>query len=148
MAEFCKYSGGQEAVLQNFTIIFGENGAGKSALCDVLKSVSQNQDFQNTAPTLAEIELKDGNNNQIHKFEKRNWTNQVNKNSFLFFDVDFINANVHTHGVISSNLQQGAHTQKAGTLIIDLDEQANNRKEAIKAKKTNWKRCRILALVF
>ena len=133
--KFCKNSGGQEAVLQNFTIISGENGAGKSALCDVLKSVSQNQDFQNTPPTLAEIELKDGNNNQTHKYENRNWTNQVNKNSFFFFDVDFINANVHTHGVRSSNLQQGAHTQKAGKLIIDLDEQANNLKEAIKAKK-------------
>ena len=133
--KFCKNSRGQEAVLQNFTIISGENGAGKSALCDVLKSVSQNQDFQNTPPTLAEIELKDGNNNQTHKYENRNWTNQVNKNSFLFFDVDFINANVHTHGVRSSNLQQGAHTQKAGKLIIDLDEQANNLNEAIKAKK-------------
>lgn len=133
--KFCHHSGGQEAVLQKFTIIFGENGSGKSALCDVLKSVSQNQDFQNTPPTLAEIELKDGNNNQTHKYENRNWTNQVNKNSFFFFDVDFINANVHTHGVRSSNLQQGAHTQKAGKLIIDLDEQANNLKEAIKAKK-------------
>ena len=121
--------------MQKFTIIFGENGSGKSALCDVLKSVSQNQDFQKTRPTLAEIEFKDGNNNLFHKYENSNWTNQVDKNSFLFFDVDFINANVHTHGEISSNLRQGAHTQKAGKLIIDLDEQANNLKEAIKAKK-------------
>ena len=133
--KFCHHSGGQEAVLQKFTIIFGENGSGKSALCDVLKSVSQNQDFQKTRPTLAEIEFKDGNNNLFHKYENSNWTNQVDKNSFLFFDVDFINANVHTHGEISSNLRQGAHTQKAGKLIIDLDEQANNLKEAFKAKK-------------
>lgn len=133
--KFCKDNSGKEAVLKNFTTIFGENGAGKSAICDVLKSVSQNQDFQNTPPTLAEIELKDGTNNQIHKYENRTWASQVSKNSFLFFDVDFINANVHTHGVRSSNLQQGAHTQKAGKLIIDLDEQANNLKEAIKVKK-------------
>lgn len=118
-----------------FPIFFGENGAGKSAICDLLKSVSQNQDFQNTPPSLAEIELNDGNNNQSHKYENGNWTSQVSKNSFLFFDVDFINANVHTHGVRSSNLQQGAHTQKAGKLIIDLDEQANTLKEAVKAKK-------------
>ena len=132
---FCHHSGGQEAVLQKFTIIFGENGSGKSALCDVLKSVSQNQDFQKTRPTLAEIEFKDGNNNLFHKYENSNWTNQVDKNSFLFFDVDFINANVHTHGEISSNLRQGAHTQNAGKLIIELDERANNLKESIKAKK-------------
>ena len=133
--KYCKYSDRQESVLQKFTIVFGENGAGKSALCDVLKSVSKNQDFQNTPPTLAEIEFKDGHNKLTHKYENDNWTNHVNKNAFLFFDVDFINANVHTHGEISSNLQQGAHTQNAGKLIIELDARANNFNEAIEAKK-------------
>lgn len=133
--KFCNNALCKEEVLGKFTIIFGENGAGKSAICDVLKSVSQNQDFPNTSPDLAEVELNDGNSNQTYKYENGNWTRQVSKNSFLFFDVDFINANVHTHGVRSSNLQQGAHTQKAGKLIIDLDEQANNLKEAVKTKK-------------
>lgn len=134
-SKFCNNASGQEEVLGKFTIVFGENGAGKSAICDVLKSVSQNQDFPNTPPDLVEIELNDGNNNQTYKYENRNWASQVSKNSFLFFDVDFINANVHTHGLRSSNLQQGAHTQKAGKLIIDLDEQANNLKKAVKTKK-------------
>lgn len=133
--KFCKNASGNEEILQRFSIIFGENGAGKSAICDALKSVSQNQDFPNTPPTLAEIELNGGGNNQIHKYENGNWTSQIVKNSFLFFDVDFVNANVHTHGVRSSNLQQGAHTQRAGKLIIDLDEQANNFKEAVKTKR-------------
>lgn len=133
--KFCKNNGGQESVLQAFTIIFGENGSGKSSICDVLKSISQNQDFQNTPPTLAEVELNDGNSNQTHKYENGCWISTVNKNSFLFFDIDFINANVHTHGVRASSLQQGAHTQKAGKLIIDLDEQANNLKEAVKTHK-------------
>ena len=132
---FCKNKDGQELIFQNFTAVFGENGSGKSSICDVLKNVSQNQDFQNSAPTLAEIEINDGTNDQTHKYENGRWTSQVSKNSFLFFDVDFISANVHTHGVRSSNLQQGAHTQKAGKLIIDLDERANNLKVAIKEKK-------------
>src|SRR3990167_1554578 len=133
--KFCKNASGQEEILQNFSIVFGENGSGKSAICDVLKSVSQNQDFPNTPPSLAEVELNDGSSNQVHKYENRNWASQIGKNSFLFFDVDFVNANVHTHDVRSSNLQQGAHTQRAGKLIIDLDEQANNLKEAVKTKK-------------
>ncbi len=133
--KFCKNASGQEEVLQNFSVVFGENGAGKSAICDVLKSVSKNQDFPNTPPSLVEVELNDGSSDQFHKYENRNWASQIGKNSFLFFDVDFVNANVHTHGVRSSNLQQGAHTQRAGKLIIDLDEQANNLKEAVKTKK-------------
>ncbi len=133
--KFCKNKDGQESILQNFTTIFGENGSGKSSVCDILKSVSQYQDFQNTPPALTEIELNDGSNNQIHKYENGGWLTQVEKNSFLFFDVDFINANVHTHGIRSSNQQQGAHTQKAGKLIIDLDEQANSLKEIVKTNQ-------------
>lgn len=133
--KFCKNGSGHEETLQKFSIFFGENGSGKSAVCDILKSLSQIQDFQNDPPKLAQVEINDGSNNQIHKYENGNWTNQVGKNVFLFFDVDFVNANVHTHGIRSSNLQQGAHTQKAGKLIIDLDEQANNLKEEVETKK-------------
>ena len=104
--KFCKNNGGQESILQNFSIVFGENGSGKSSTCDVLKSLSQNQDFQITSPTLAEVEIHDGTNNQTYKYENSIWSDQINKNAFLFFDVDFINANVHTHGERSSNLQR------------------------------------------
>lgn len=133
--KFCKNKNGQELIFQNFTTVFGENGSGKSSICDVLKNVSKNQDFQTDRPTSLEIEINDGTSDRTYKYENGSWTSQVSKNSFLFFDVDFINANVHTHGVRSSNLQQGAHTQKAGKLIIDLDEHANSLKLVIKEKK-------------
>ena len=42
---------------------------------------------------------------------------------------------MHTHGFISSNLQHGAHTQNAGKLIIDLDEQADKLKSIALKKK-------------
>jgi len=134
--EFCKNKDGQGAVLQKFSVVFGENGSGKSSLCDILKNVSQVEDFENNTPTLVEIEIKDGTNNKDYKYENGAWTpNQLDKKSILFFDADFINANVHTHGVRSNNLQQGAHTQKAGKLIIDLDEQSNKLKNLIEEKR-------------
>lgn len=133
--KFCKNNGGQESILQNFSIVFGENGSGKSSTCDVLKSLTQNQNFQIKPPTLAEIEVHDGANNKTYKYENGAWSDQIDENAFLFFDVDFINANVHTHGERSSNLQHGAHTQKAGKLIIDLDEKANELKAIILTKK-------------
>ncbi|MEK6582251.1 MAG: AAA family ATPase, partial [Nitrospirota bacterium] len=130
---FCKNKDGQEMLFQKFNVIFGENGSGKSSICDILKNLSQIQDFQDNPPVLAEIE---NNNNETYKYKDRSWTpKQLDGNSFLFFDVDFINANVHTHGVRSSNLQQGAHTQKAGKLIIELDEQANKLKVAVEKKR-------------
>lgn len=143
-AKFCKYrfvdkenniDELREKVFTEFDVFFGENGSGKSSTCDVLKSLSQNQDFEISSPTLAELEMHDGTNNHTYKYENGSWSGQVDKNSFLFFDVDFINSNVHTNGVRSNNIQQGAHTQKAGKLIIDLDEKANELKAAIQEKK-------------
>ena len=120
-----------------FSLVFGENGSGKSSICDVLKSLSQIQDFQNTPLILAEIEINNGID-QIYKYENGSWIpNQLDKNSFLFFDVDFVNTNVHTHGSVSSNIQQGAHTQKAGKLIIDLDENADKLKQEIMKKQND-----------
>ncbi len=133
--KFCKDSANNEKVLDKFSVIFGENGSGKSSVCEVVKSFSQTQDFQSNKPSFVELEVKDGTVNKNFKYENDTWTGQAGKNSFLFFDVDFINANVHTHGVRSSNLHQGAHTQNAGKLIIDLDQEANNLKKIVKEKK-------------
>lgn len=133
--KFCKDSANNEKVLDKFSVIFGENGSGKSSVCEVIKSFSQTQDFQSNKPSFVELEAKDGSVSKNFKYENDTWTGQADKNSFLFFDVDFINANVHTHGIRSSNLLQGAHTQNAGKLIIDLDQEANNLKKIVKEKK-------------
>jgi len=131
--KFCKDCSSNEQVLSKYSVFFGENGSGKSTVCDILKSLSQIQDFPNTPPDLAEIEIKNGSN-QVYKFENGSWTpNQLNKNAFLFFDVDFISANVHTHGERSN--QQGRHSQNSGKMIIDLDEKANQLKIVVKEKK-------------
>jgi DNA repair exonuclease SbcCD ATPase subunit len=129
--KFCRDKGGQESIFGKFTAVFGENGSGKSSVCDILKSLSQVQDFDNP-PQLAEIEVSD----QLHKYAGGQWSHgNLAKNSLLFFDVDFINANVHTHGKRASSLQQGGHTQSAGKLIIDLDQQANSLKDVVRKKK-------------
>ena len=131
--KFCKDCSSNEQVLSKYSVFFGENGSGKSTVCDILKSLSQIQDFPNTPPDLAEIEIKNGSN-QVYKFENGSWTpNQLNKNAFLFFDVDFISANVHTHGERSN--QQGRHSQNSGKMIIDLDDKANQLKIVVKEKK-------------
>lgn len=131
--DFCKDRSNNEKTFSGFSLVFGENGSGKSSICDILKNLSQIQDFPNTPPESAEIEIEN-NDKQSYKFENGNWSpNKLDKNSFLFFDVDFINANVHTHGDRSN--QQGRHSQNSGKMIIDLDDKANQLKTAIQEKK-------------
>lgn len=130
---FCKDCSNSEQSFLDFSLIFGENGSGKSSICEILKSLSQNQDFQSCSPDKVEIEIKNGSN-QIYKFENGSWLpNQINKNNFLFFDVDFISGNVHTHGDRSN--QQGKHSQNSGKMIIDLDDRANQLKALVQDRK-------------
>jgi DNA repair exonuclease SbcCD ATPase subunit len=132
-SDFCKDRAGTEKIFSNFNLVFGENGAGKSSICEILKNFSGNQDFQGPQPVITELEVENGNN-QIFKFENGNWTpSRPEKCSFLFFDVDFISANVHTHGDRSN--QQGRHSQNSGKMIIDLDDKANQLKIGIQEKK-------------
>lgn len=133
-SNFCKNSAGQEEILQKFSVIFGENGSGKSSTSEILKSLALVESFT-VEPELAEVEIKNGTTKTTYKYEKSMWNNTLPQNSIIFFDVDFINANVHTHGARTSNIQHGGHTQKAGKLIIDLDSQANLLKEAVHTKK-------------
>lgn len=131
--KFCKNCSNNEQTLSNYNVIFGENGSGKSSICDILKNLSQIQSFPNASPDIAEIEIKN-EIDQVYKFENGSWTpNQLNKKSFLFFDVDFISANVHTHGERSN--QQGRHSQNSGKMIIDLDDKANQLKIVVGEKK-------------
>ena len=90
------------------------------------------KDFQKDSPGHAEIEIDKEN----YVFSNGEWSSKPEqKNPILFFDTDFIHKHVHTHGDRSSNLQQGGHTQKAGALIIELDENANRMREEIESLK-------------
>lgn len=131
--KFCKNKDLQEIPFQNFSIVFGENGSGKSSICNILKSFSQVQDFGEILPKEVEIEAHNGQQVQIYKYENSHWDNKFEKNAFLFFDIDFVNANVHTHGEVSR--QQNRHSQNSGKLIIELDEKANKLKDEIKKKE-------------
>lgn len=133
--KFCRFVGkdanGVEQMqveeLGHVSTIFGENGSGKSTLCGVLKSLSQYEEFETTLPEIAEVEVKKNGSTTVHKFESGHWVNgRLDKGDILFFDVDFINGNVHTNG--GRGNREGQHSQSAGQLIIDLDAEAHRLK--------------------
>ena len=133
-SNFCKDNNGQESALSPFSVVFGENGSGKSTICNILKSLSQDKDFFFDEPECAEIKIKNDSSQPIdYKYENGQWDkDRLDKNSILFFDIDFVNENVHTHGNRESSMQKGGHTQHAGQLIIDLDAKANLLKKKVK----------------
>lgn len=99
-------------------IFYGENGSGKSSICNILKSVSQEKDFVRYFPE--EVELMIGNT--LYKYANRTWTNTLSKGSVLFFDREFVEQNVHLGR--DRGTQQGEQEQQSGNLIIEFDAEA------------------------
>lgn len=130
---FCKNKVGTIVPLCSFNLFYGENGAGKSSICEILKDLSHHTNFQETPPSFTEIELIDDDGNRaIRKFENGNWNSKQEKNSILFFDKEFVDENVHTNGIRSN--EKNRHSQNSGELIIQLDATANDYRFKIKVK--------------
>ena len=99
-------------------IFYGENGSGKSSICNILKSVSQEKDFIKYFPD--EVELSIGST--TYKYVNRKWVNTLPKGSILFFDREFVEQNVHLGR--DRGTQQGEQEQRSGNLIIEFDAEA------------------------
>ncbi|OGY17857.1 MAG: hypothetical protein A2900_00525 [Candidatus Chisholmbacteria bacterium RIFCSPLOWO2_01_FULL_50_28] len=147
----CKDKTGRECSFSPFTVFFGENRSGKSSVCEILKDLTGFQRFEGDKPVLSEVELetvelskntapngktyiKRNISTKTYRFEQGKWDDTPKEQKhILFFDVDFIDKNIHSHGTISNI--QGYHTQNAGNLIISLDAQANKQKMDLSEKK-------------
>lgn len=104
-------------------ILYGENGSGKSSICNLLKSVSGNKDFGKYEPTETCLLFDDGEK----KYPVNNdWDNKIIKDSILFFDREFVDRNVHLGH--KRDTTQNGQEQESGKMIIEFDGEAINLK--------------------
>ncbi|MGD9129266.1 MAG: AAA family ATPase [Candidatus Woesebacteria bacterium] len=152
---FCKNAKLDECVFGPFNLFFGENGSGKTTVCEILKDLVGVETIEEKHPEMVvleaeEIEAKSNKSpdGKVHinktkkqtvfTYQKQAWDKQTTENNpILFFDIDFVNKNIHTHGT-RSNLK-GQHSQNAGNLVINLDSEANVLKKQIAEKKEELK---------
>lgn len=107
-------------------IFYGENGAGKSSICNILKSVFQNKTFTNKQIP-EEICLKF--DDEEYKFSKstNSWDKLKNTEDLLFFDREFVHENIHLGN--TRDTQADGQEQKSGKMIIQFDSEAINLSE-------------------
>jgi wobble nucleotide-excising tRNase len=105
-------------------LLFGENGTGKTAICNILKSVSNNRDFRKSFPQETCLKI----DNKEYKYSNKAWSEKITEGSILFFDKEFVDKHVHL-GHDRGTLQD-QQEQTSGKIIIQFDSEAINLRAA------------------
>jgi len=122
-----------ETFHDDINILYGENGSGKSCICNILKSVSQNKDFTpKYKPEDICLLFDDG----VYKYPRNSdgWDKRKNEDDILFFDREFVDKNIHLGH--RRDTKQGGQEQKSGKMIIEFDSEAINLKDAREEAKS------------
>ncbi len=67
-------------------ILYGENGSGKTCVCNILKNVSQNKDFNSKHKPPKEVCLLFDDGEYKYPVNSDKWDKSKNKDDILFFD--------------------------------------------------------------
>lgn len=113
-------------------IFYGENGAGKSSLCNILKSVCSKKSFAyNQIPDEICLKFDDGD----YEFPNGSsvWEKTKDIDDFLFFDREFVHDNIHLGN--TRDTQANGQEQKSGKMIIEFDSKAIKLREARQTTK-------------
>jgi wobble nucleotide-excising tRNase len=122
-ATFCVGSNRQVKDFEKFNLVFGENGSGKSSICEIFKSVNSGNILDGaTRDTEIELGLKNG----VITYSNNTW-DATNSTKLFFFDSNYIHKNVHTNGDRSN--RAGEHAQNSGKIIVEFNEIAIFHKE-------------------
>ena len=105
-------------------ILYGENGSGKTSVCNILKSLSSNGGFSKHFPEETSVKI----DNTEYMYSDQNWDNTIQHGSILFFDKEFVSKNVHLGN--NRGTHQGQQEQESGKLIIEFDADAIKLREA------------------
>lgn len=144
---FQNYCCGNLQPFKKATIIYGQNGTGKTTISTVLSCLKSNtktdikkrQTFGTTEAQEVEILLENGSN---VKFENDNW--QKKYKDFEIFDIHFINDNIFSANSVSASNRKKLHSFVVGEKGVDLtakiskiDQEYREYNSRLKDYKTN-----------
>jgi len=101
---FSDFSNGGSKRFEKLTFLYGLNASGKTTLCDIFQSISENNNMfiknRKTIPNsilsqFVEMSVKIGESEQTIKFQNDQWNNNIGKNMSIF-GTNFIHKNVFT----------------------------------------------------
>jgi len=144
IGRFINYAAKGDVTFRKLTLIYAENGRGKTTLCGILRSlqngrpefISERKTLGATDAPLVHIRL----NNADYKFDGNSWTNT--NPDILIFDSLFVNENVYSGDYVEhehkKNLYRvivGAQGVKLARQIEDLDRKIRDMNMDLREKK-------------
>ncbi|OGL30849.1 hypothetical protein A3F37_00185 [Candidatus Saccharibacteria bacterium RIFCSPHIGHO2_12_FULL_41_12] len=109
-------------------ILYGENGTGKSSVCNILKSVCGDKKPFVTNQIPNGICLKFDNGEYKFSNKSNAWDKTKSTDDFLFFDREFVHDNIHLGNM--RDTQANGQEQKSGKMIVQFDSEAIKLREA------------------
>ncbi len=103
-------------------ILYGENGSGKTCVCNILKNVSQNKYFNFKHKPPEEVSLLFSDGEYKYPVNSDKWDKLKNKDDILFFDREFVDKNIHLGH--ERGTYQNEQEQNSGEMIIEFDSDA------------------------
>lgn len=120
----------QEPLHPDVNVFYGENGSGKSSICNILKNVSGKKDFEKYKPSGVSLIF----DSKEYKYSTDTWDDTIPEEFVLFFDREFVEKNIHVGH--NRGTRENQHEQTSGKLIIEFDNDAITLRDARdKAKK-------------
>ncbi len=131
-------------------IIYGENGSGKSSICEIIKNIVGDYEFpEDHSPEMIEIDFdkvtrtysKDKGwsiaDEDLKPNKKPDNDSKEEKKEILVFDREFVRKNVHVANIRSGG--KGEPGQNSSELLIMFDENAIKLEKEMETKKNDIK---------
>jgi wobble nucleotide-excising tRNase len=135
IGKFRNYNAAGQVNFQKLTLIYGDNGGGKTTLTSVFRSLTTNKpeiirsriSTNHTAPQAAKISQV-GTPNTFHTFGTGGWTSPFN--NIEIFDIHFVNDNIYSGFDFNDEHKKQLHQFVIGAQGIAIQNQIEQNKAA------------------
>jgi wobble nucleotide-excising tRNase len=139
VGRFLNYSASGEVELKRYTLIFAENGRGKTTLCAILRSLQSGDAAhvlgRNTLGNSAAPEIKMLLAGGIATFSKGAWSDTVP--DLAIFDSTFVSENVYSGDTVDLDHKRNLYRVIVGKQGVDLARQIDDLDAASRTKSTD-----------
>ena len=135
IGKFRNYNAAGKVNFNKMTLIYGDNGGGKTTLTSVFRSLTTNKpeivrsriSTNHTAPQAAQI-TQDGPPITFHTFGAAGWT--IPFNNIEIFDIHFVNENIYSGFDFNEEHKKQLHQFVIGAQGIAIQKQIEQNKDA------------------